>query len=856
VQSSWREYEGQILEGKYYLQRLLGVGSYGSVYLAHEVVADRLIRQVAVKLIATDSQSQEAQLQEMIAATNLDHPALLRCYTPGLCQVAGQEMLYLVTELAEETLEDRLSQGPLSEAEAREVVFWIGSALRYLHEQPRPLVHRDLKPANVFRHGGGWKLGDFGLLYVADDRPAGDESAALGTAAYAAPESYAGVVSPAWDAWSLGVLLVEALTGRLPFAGETAHQLMIRVSSQEPSLPPDLPEPLNQIALGCLIKDPRARWTMRQVLEALTPTPESGISEPASAGSGGLASGFYERFAAVTPQQTSPAVRSVVVSASGQGDYRTLGEALKSAPPETRILVRPGVYAETLLLDHPADITGDGPVAEIVVEAAGAPCLMMRCDRAAVRHLTLRSRPGPRASKYPAISIPQGQLLLEDCDVQGAAQLCIEVQGENTRPLLRRCRIHDGKSGGIVFSGRAGGLLEDCELFGNGGPGVSIRDAAGPELHRCRLYAGRQAGVAFSANGRGTLDSCDIYGNEGPGVDIADGSAPTLQGCRIYDGKQAGVSVRANATGRMEDCALYGHVLSGITITQGGNPTLQRCKIYDGQSNGVWVADGGQGTFEDCEIFNNAFAGVKVTQAGDPILRRTSIHAGKRTGITVHEKGRATVVDCDIFANAQAGILVEAGGEALLRRCLLHDGQETGVLFAGRGKMEACDVSGNARAGVEIVQGGSVRIRGGSLHSGLFPGLLVHQGGEAVAEDCDIYAHAMSGVAVGENGRLDIQRSRIYDNQQVGMVFWDHGRGVVEECEIHNNRLGGVIIRSCADPLLRACHIHANGGFGVRVDQHGEGAVLRCLLEANAEGPIYTEPGCSVQAAENHSSAS
>src|ERR1051325_9948548 len=128
----WRMFEGQSVDGKYYLQKLAGSGSFGGVFLADEVVADRLIRQVALKLIEPNPARTGRQLQELIAATNMDHPALLRCLTPGQCELNGMHFLYMVTELAEGTLADRLNAGPLPVEETHEIVQRLAGALAYL----------------------------------------------------------------------------------------------------------------------------------------------------------------------------------------------------------------------------------------------------------------------------------------------------------------------------------------------------------------------------------------------------------------------------------------------------------------------------------------------------------------------------------------------------------------------------------------------------------------------------------------------------------------------------------------------------------------------------------------------------
>ncbi len=83
------------------------------------------------------------------------------------------------------------------------------------------------------------------------------------------PESFDGVVSPAWDVWSLGVLLVEACTGNVPFAAQSEKQLMLAIAQGEPAIPPDLPAPLYEVARGCLVKDYRKRWSAAQIVERI-----------------------------------------------------------------------------------------------------------------------------------------------------------------------------------------------------------------------------------------------------------------------------------------------------------------------------------------------------------------------------------------------------------------------------------------------------------------------------------------------------------------------------------------------------------------------------------------------------------
>ncbi len=272
-QQLWRILEGECVNGQYHLKKLLGVGGFGGVFQADEVVGDRLVREVAIKLISPDSdeKNRDRQLQELIDAVNLDHPNLVRCFTSGLVEIKGFKFLYLVMELAQETLAKRLEKSSLSVEEVQKIVQEIAAGLVYLHHEPDPKVHRDLKPANVLRVGDRWKLSDFGLLRSIGSKGSARTSKGGGTYSYAPPEAYDGVVAPAWDVWSLGVIMVEMLTGQLPFTGDTEQELIVKVMEGKPSIEwSKVHQSFREMIKGALEKERKDRWTAEMVLNTLT----------------------------------------------------------------------------------------------------------------------------------------------------------------------------------------------------------------------------------------------------------------------------------------------------------------------------------------------------------------------------------------------------------------------------------------------------------------------------------------------------------------------------------------------------------------------------------------------------------
>jgi parallel beta-helix repeat protein len=277
-------------------------------------------------------------------------------------------------------------------------------------------------------------------------------------------------------------------------------------------------------------------------------------------------------FGRISDEQT-PVI--VVATRGLSGDYQTISAAIKKAKAGSRILVKPGIYQESLVIDKPLQIIGDGKVAEIVVESWDADCIFMKTEHALVRGLSLRCR---AEGKYYAVDIPQGQLTLEHCDMTSDSLACVGIHGNKTEGIVSHCQIHDGKS----------------------------------------------AGVFVYDNGSGRIESCEIFGNALTGIEIREGGNPIVQHCQIHDGKSAGVIVYNNGTGRIESCEIFGNALAGIAIKTGGNPIVQNCTIKRNAYQAVWVYDGGAGTIENCDLRDNA-KGAWDIESGCDVRRRGNL---------------------------------------------------------------------------------------------------------------------------------------------------------------------------------------------------------------------------------------
>ncbi len=252
-----------VANGRFVAQRLLGEGGYKRVYLARDAT---LGREVALALIRPelldDAVRKRIQREAQAMAALGDHPHIVTVHDLG--EDAGQ--VYIVSQyMAGGDLTERLDAAPdrrLPVAEAVRIATELCLALDATHAMG--LVHRDVKPGNVwFTADNRAKLGDFGLTLGEAQSRITQEGGVVGTVAYMSPEQARGQMPEARsDLYSLGVVLYEMLSGRLPFSGEPAAILdQHRRATPSPPcrLNPDMPQDLDTLILQLLAKNPDAR---------------------------------------------------------------------------------------------------------------------------------------------------------------------------------------------------------------------------------------------------------------------------------------------------------------------------------------------------------------------------------------------------------------------------------------------------------------------------------------------------------------------------------------------------------------------------------------------------------------------
>ena len=255
----------QAVIGRYSLERELGRGGMGIVFLARDVALDR---PVAIKLLppalAARPDLRDRFLREARTAARLSHPNIVAIHA---VEEAGELVFFVMTYLDGQTVGELLrARGALTPSEAARMIQEVAWALGYAHG--RGLVHRDVKPDNIMieRASGRAIVMDFGIAGAA-----GGAAEAFGTAQYVSPEQARGEsVDGRSDLYSLGVVSFLALTGRLPFdAPDTQGVLAMHITRPAPtllSMAPGMPRKLAQAIDRCLAKDPAERFADGEAL--------------------------------------------------------------------------------------------------------------------------------------------------------------------------------------------------------------------------------------------------------------------------------------------------------------------------------------------------------------------------------------------------------------------------------------------------------------------------------------------------------------------------------------------------------------------------------------------------------------
>lgn len=268
-----RKYIGKKLDNRYTVKKQVGSGGMSVVYLAYDEV---MKRPVALKMLRDeligDTDAVERFCTEAKAIMMLSHENIIK----GLDFSNGDELKYIVMEyVSGQTLKSYIAKkGRLDAAESMDIAIKILSALEHAHM--KNVIHRDVKPQNILMpEGGGIKISDFGIAKLPSGDPLNVSCTTVGTVDYISPEQARGrTIDRRSDIYSLGIMLYEMVTGRLPFVGDTPTEIAYKQIGDQPTPPSEVcdgvPKGLEQVIMKAICKEPQGRFeSAKQMLDCL-----------------------------------------------------------------------------------------------------------------------------------------------------------------------------------------------------------------------------------------------------------------------------------------------------------------------------------------------------------------------------------------------------------------------------------------------------------------------------------------------------------------------------------------------------------------------------------------------------------
>jgi parallel beta-helix repeat protein len=737
---------GTILNGRYRVERVLGSGSFGRVYLTEDVNEPGSL--VAVKeLLAMEFPTAEEQRDAMVwfkrevsALLTLDHPGI-----PGMqgywTAQRNTSPLYLAMDyipgktLAELQIEQG---GRIPRAQALTWGVALCGVLEYLHAHTPSIIFRDLKPSNVLIDSRSHRpvLIDFGLARQMTPVAA----TAVGTWGYVPFEQVLGRPEPRSDLYALGALLHGLISGiqpdaeyrRLMRGGADVEACLRSLFPPLDELVPGTPSALTEVIRRATAFAPEDRFPNAQAMALAL---QAALDNP-----GGLVMRGPVAASAAQP----PAVDPVPLQARTTPEQNVPSYEEESTRHVTP-LQRAGAAANGLSKSAPAPPAavarevGAGSAEVMGRAAAPRPAAPILSMEAAALLETVESSAGPEPEPRPVSSEDSARISRRTAD---------PVDNDISRPEVDdRPRSSGGLTGGSV--GASSGRLEGAGGSGSSGRRSLVGPGRSGEVVAAPVVRSIPGSIRVSPNGVGALRSIAeaIYVAKAgarievePGVyseplvvdklveivgigpiaevviDVVGGTALLVQAehARISNLTVRGRGVEGGPryhvvnipAGRvvLEDCHIVSQGLACVNIHGAGTkPTLRRLFLRNAQDRALVVYDRSAARIEDCDIQSGTYP-VRVSSGAVPLFTRCLIHSGRFGGVWVAEQGRGTFDDCDIVDNGHHGVVVRQAGYITLTNCRVQRNGWNAISVADTSgaRVKYCDLRGNRRSAWEI----------------------------------------------------------------------------------------------------------------------------------------------------------
>ncbi|MEU3148438.1 MULTISPECIES: right-handed parallel beta-helix repeat-containing protein [unclassified Streptomyces] len=511
--------------------------------------------------------------------------------------------------------------------------------------------------------------------------------------------------------------------------------------------------------------------------------------------------------------------------------YRTIGEALAQARTGAVIRVRPGRYAENLVIRNRVTIVGEGEPGTVELCPRSGTAVSLMADAVMLSGLTIRGRDKEAA----VVDVPAGQAALDGCTVTGAGWTALLVRGKGSL-AARGCRIGNPGGAGLVDSSESESIVEDCVFENFGTSAVVIGETASPLVRDCRIRGARANGVLASGEARGTVEGCDISGTDKPAIALEGHSSTRVLRCTVHH-TSVGLLVSSMSRPEIEETTFESIAQSAVVVSGGADPLLARCVTRRTKNSGLLVLDRSRGTMEGCAFHSSTEAAIRVVEGSAPLLRDTVVSDCADTGgaVLLADDSTAEFDRLEVLDAAGVGIAVRSAANPLLRRARVVGAGGHGIEITddGRGRLEHCEVESAGGCGLSIDDDSDPEVSDTVLTSAARSGVVVGERGRGVLRDCEVNDSADAGITVRDGAEITLERVRVIGAKAHGIQVARGGRAALIGCEVVGSTGDGVRIDSAEPVDVTRCVVRDNRGAGLRQSRASERLSVDLLTSAD-----------------------
>lgn len=626
------------------------------------------------RLVATDSETGErffikcgptpdAIRHEAEILSALDHPGIVRLKSWR----AEPEAAFLVLDWVNgPDLEAFIARqgGRLAATALLDLLAKLADGVAAIHAGG--FVHRDMKPANIVVGDDDTPIiVDFGAAAAMAERGV-PPSTSLVTDGYAAPEQYLTdeAEGPWTDIYGLGAVAYRAMTGRPP--PPAPARLNGKVMAPAADAPGDYPEALRRAIDWALAMEPGdrpqtvAEW--RKALDLVSAGASDPLGQPSAGGTdiddypptvrveripghrvprstGGDGAGAQPP----TPRRRSVHIGVVmlllgivggalaaaawfgwplyeryikadwIVDVEGGGDALTIADALSRAGDGANIAIRPGLYAESVVIDRPAHLTAAVAGEPPVIAPEDGPCLIASGDGGSVSGLRLHASTGgdPASPPIPCLVIAGGTLSVKENRISSASGPAILVR-DGADPDIRDNTIKDSAGPGIVVTSGSRGTITGNTVSDAAGSGLIVRGGATPTITGNTFE--RSGGAVFAEGAKGSFTGNRIVSSRTSAIEVTTGADPEVNENSIEGSAEAGIFVYDFGRGRYEGNTIVGSGLSGVVVASGATPVVVGNIIRESAEHGILVIDDSGGRVDLNAVSGSGSHGIAISR--------------------------------------------------------------------------------------------------------------------------------------------------------------------------------------------------------------------------------------------------